>query len=126
MEKLRRQPLSDTSSKLQNTIKVAMRMLDNVIDINFYPTKEGEVANKKHRPVGLGIMGFHDALYELGYNFDSPEAIQFADENMEFISYYAILASTELAKEKGAYETFKGSKWDRGIAGNGHLCLSSP
>jgi ribonucleoside-diphosphate reductase alpha chain len=102
-------------SKLQQTIKTGMRMLDNVIDINFYPTIEGKISNFKHRPVGIGIMGFHDALYELGYDFDSEEAIQFSDENMEFISYYAILASVELAKEKGVYESFKGSKWDRGI-----------
>ncbi len=100
---------------LKDTIKLAMRMLDNVIDINYYPTIEGKVSNLKHRPVGLGIMGFHDALYELGINFDSMEALKFADENQEFISYYAILASTELAKERGAYSTFKGSKWDRGI-----------
>lgn len=100
---------------LKDTIKIAMRMLDNVIDINYYPTIEGKVSNLRHRPVGLGIMGFHDALYELGINFDSPEALRFADENQEFISYYAILASTDLAKERGAYQTFKGSKWDRGI-----------
>lgn len=100
---------------LEKTIKTAMRMLDNVIDINFYPTIEGKISNQKHRPVGLGIMGFHDALYELGINFDSPEALKFADENQEFISYHAILASVDLAKEKGAYSTFKNSKWDRGI-----------
>ncbi len=100
---------------LKDTIKLAMRMLDNVIDINYYPTNEGKVSNFRHRPVGLGVMGFHDALYELGINFDSAEALKFADENQEFISYYAILGSTELAKERGAYSTFKGSKWDRGI-----------
>lgn len=100
---------------LKETIAIAMRMLDNVIDINFYPTIEGKVSNLRHRPVGLGIMGFHDALYELGINFDSMEALKFADENQEFISYYAILASTQLAKERGAYSSFKGSKWDRGI-----------
>jgi ribonucleoside-diphosphate reductase alpha chain len=100
---------------LKNTIKVGMRMLDNVIDLNYYPTIEGKVSNLRHRPVGLGIMGFHDALYELGINFDSSEALKFADENQEFISYHAILSSVELAKERGAYETFKGSKWDRGI-----------
>ncbi len=100
---------------LKDTIKTAMRMLDNVIDLNYYPTIEGKVSNMRHRPVGLGIMGFHDALYELGINFDSAEALKFADENQEFISYYAILASTELAKERGAYQTFSGSKWDRGI-----------
>jgi ribonucleoside-diphosphate reductase alpha chain len=75
---------------LKNTVKVGMRMLDNVIDVNFYPVVEGETSNKRHRPVGLGIMGFHDALYEVGYGFDSPEALRFADENQEFISYHAI------------------------------------
>jgi ribonucleoside-diphosphate reductase alpha chain len=100
---------------LKETIHIAMRMLDNVIDINYYPTVEGKISNIRHRPVGLGIMGFHDALYELGINYDSKEALSFADENQEFISYHAILASTELAKERGAYSTFKGSKWDRGI-----------
>ncbi|MGA1048348.1 MAG: ribonucleoside-diphosphate reductase subunit alpha, partial [Minisyncoccia bacterium] len=96
-------------------VPIAIRMLDNVVDINFYPTKEGEVSNKRHRPIGLGIMGYHDALYQLDINFDSEEAVQFADSSMEVISYYAILASSQLAREKGAYETFKGSKWDRGI-----------
>ena len=96
-------------------VPIAIRMLDNVVDINFYPTKEGEVSNKKHRPIGLGIMGYHDALYQLDINFDSEEAVQFADSSMEVISYYAIFASSQLAREKGAYETFKGSKWDRGI-----------
>jgi ribonucleoside-diphosphate reductase alpha chain len=100
---------------MKSTIKTGMRMLDNVIDINLYPTIEGKVSNEKHRPVGLGLMGFHDALFELGYAFDSKEALKFADENMEFISYYAILGSTELAAERGAYATFKGSKWDRDI-----------
>lgn len=100
---------------MESTIKTAMRMLDNVIDSNLYPTIEGKTSNFRHRPVGLGIMGFHDALYELGINFDSPEALRFADENQEFISYHAILGSVELAKERGAYSTFKNSKWDRGI-----------
>jgi ribonucleoside-diphosphate reductase alpha chain len=101
---------------LKETIHIAMRMLDNVIDINYYPTVEGKISNIRHRPVGLGIMGFHDALYELGINYDSKEALSFADENQEFISYHAILASTELAKERGAYSTFKGSKWDTNIS----------
>ena len=96
-------------------VPIAIRMLDNVVDINFYPTKEGEVSNKRHRPIGLGIMGYHDALYQLDINFDSEGAVQFADYSMEVISYYAILASSQLAQEKGAYETFRGSKWDRGI-----------
>jgi ribonucleoside-diphosphate reductase alpha chain len=85
------------------------------IDNNFYPTPEGKTANFKHRPVGLGTMGFHDALYELGYSFDSAEALRFADENQEFIAYHSILASSELANERGVYESYKGSKWDRGI-----------
>jgi ribonucleoside-diphosphate reductase alpha chain len=90
-------------------------MLDNVIDICYYPTTEAKTSNLRHRPVGLGIMGYHDALFILNIQFDSQEALKFADENMEMISYYAILASTELAKERGPYETFKGSKWDRGL-----------
>ncbi len=100
---------------LARTIKTAVRMLDNVIDINFYPTIEAKNSNLKHRPVGLGIMGFQDALYKLDINFDSPEAIDFSDRSMEMISYYAILSSSVLAKEKGTYSTYKGSKWDRNI-----------
>jgi ribonucleoside-diphosphate reductase alpha chain len=100
---------------IARVVPIAIRMLDNVIDINFYPTKEGEVSNKRHRPIGLGIMGYHDALYQLDINFDTEEAVEFADYSMEAISYYSILASSQLAQEKGAYESFKGSKWDRGI-----------
>jgi ribonucleoside-diphosphate reductase alpha chain len=100
---------------LKDTVITAMRMLDNVIDLNYYPTVESKNSNMKHRPVGLGIMGYQDALYSISKNFDSKEALDFSDEIMEFISYYAILASSELAKERGVYETFKGSKWDRGI-----------
>lgn len=100
---------------LQETIKTAMRMLDNVIDINFYPTDEARNSNFKHRPVGLGVMGLQDALYKLRLPFAGQKTIEFMDQTMEFVSYYAILSSSELAKEKGAYETFKGSKWDRGI-----------
>ncbi len=95
--------------------RVAMRMLDNVIDLNYYPTEDAKRSNMRHRPVGLGVRGYHDALYMLGIHFDTPEAVAFADESMEVVSYYAILASSELAKERGAYETFKGSKWDRDI-----------
>ena len=98
-----------------STIKTAMRMLDNVIDINFYPTIEAKNSNFRHRPVGLGVMGFHDALYKLNINFDSEQAVIFSDESMEIISYNAILASSELARERGAYESYKGSKWDRGM-----------
>ncbi|MBN8549774.1 MAG: ribonucleoside-diphosphate reductase subunit alpha [Deltaproteobacteria bacterium] len=97
------------------TVKTAVRMLDNVIDINFYPTVEAKTANLRHRPIGLGLMGFQDALYKLNFSYASPEAVRFADESMEVISYYAILASTELARERGSYSTFKGSKWDRGL-----------
>ena len=101
--------------KVKDTVAIAMRMLDNVIDLNFYPTKEARNSNMKHRPVGLGVMGFQDALYELGIDFDSDASVQFADRSMEVVSYAAILGSTELAKERGAYGSFEGSKWDRGI-----------
>jgi ribonucleoside-diphosphate reductase alpha chain len=100
---------------LKSTVRTAIRMLDNVIDINFYPTPEARTANLRHRPVGLGLMGFQDALYKKGVSYASPEAVEFADESMEMISYYAILASSEVASEKGAYETYQGSKWDRGL-----------
>lgn len=101
--------------KLKETIMTAIRMLDNVIDINYYPTIESQNANQRHRPIGLGLMGFQDALYILNMSYASPEAVQFSDESMEAISYYAILASIELAKEKGTYSTYRGSKWDRGM-----------
>ena len=100
---------------MENTIKSAMRMLDNVIDISFYPIPEAKHSNLKHRPVGLGIMGLQDVFYELDLNFDSDAAVQFSDKLMEFVSYHAVLSSTYLAEEKGAYETFKGSKWDRNL-----------
>ena len=101
--------------RLTRTVKLAMRMLDNVIDINFYPTDEARNSNLKHRPVGLGLMGFQDALYQLDIPFQSPEALRLADETMELISHNAILASSELAGERGAYPSYKGSKWDRGV-----------
>ena len=101
--------------KIKETVDIAMRMLDNVIDLNFYPTVEARNSNMKHRPVGLGVMGFHDALYELDIDFASEECVAFSDTSMEQIAYYAILASSDLARERGAYESFKGSKWDRGI-----------
>lgn len=101
--------------KLAATLRTAVRMLDNVIDINFYPTKEAKTANSLHRPIGLGLMGFQDALYILNISYASHEAVAFADTCMETISYYAILASSELAKERGVYESYKGSKWDRGF-----------
>jgi len=100
---------------LSKTVRTAIRMLDNVIDINFYPTIEAKNSNLRHRPIGLGIMGFQDALFKLRVPFDSPSALEFSDRSMEIVSYYAILASSELAKERGAYSSFKGSKWDRGI-----------
>ena len=100
--------------RLAKTIKTAMRMLDNVIDINFYPTEEAKYSNSKHRPVGLGVMGFQDALYMQKISYASHEAVTFADRCQEMISYYAILYSSELAKERGAYSSYKGSKWDRG------------
>ncbi|MEK6914577.1 MAG: ribonucleoside-diphosphate reductase subunit alpha [Nanoarchaeota archaeon] len=100
---------------IEKTINTAVRMLDNVIDINFYPVPEARNSNLKHRPIGLGLMSFQDALYKLNINFDSKEAVEFADKSMELISYYAILASSKLAKEKGFYESYKGSKWDRNI-----------
>ncbi|OGZ04767.1 MAG: ribonucleoside-diphosphate reductase subunit alpha [Candidatus Lloydbacteria bacterium RIFCSPHIGHO2_01_FULL_41_20] len=100
---------------IKETTMTAMRMLDNVIDVNFYPTEDARLSNMNHRPVGLGIMGFHDALYMMDINFDSDRAVDFADKSMELISYHSILASTLLAKERGAYSTFKGSKWDRNI-----------
>ncbi len=100
---------------MKSTITTGMRMLDNVIDINFYPTPEAHHSNAQHRPVGLGLMGYHDALFKLGIPYSSDEQVEFADRSMEVISYYAILASSQLAREKGAYSTYKGSKWDRGI-----------
>jgi ribonucleoside-diphosphate reductase alpha chain len=102
-------------NKLAATIHVAIRSLDNVIDLNFYPTKEAKTSNLRHRPVGMGLQGFQDMLYMLGMDFDSQKAVEFSDELMEFISYHAILGSSKLAKEKGTYESYKGSKWDRGI-----------
>jgi ribonucleoside-diphosphate reductase alpha chain len=104
-------------------VPVAMRMLDNVIDVNFYPTEKTKASNMKHRPVGLGLRGLQDALYKLNLNFDSDEAVRFSDESMECISYHTILASALLAKERGTYETYKGSKWDRGIFPNDTIAL---
>ncbi|MFK4204956.1 ribonucleoside-diphosphate reductase subunit alpha [Acinetobacter junii] len=101
--------------KLARTIKTAVRMLDNVIDINYYAVPQAKNSNLKHRPVGMGIMGFQDALYEMGIAYGSDAAVDFADESMEVISYYAIQTSSDLALERGAYSTFKGSLWDQGI-----------
>ncbi|EER61045.1 ribonucleoside-diphosphate reductase, alpha subunit [Acidovorax delafieldii 2AN] len=101
--------------KLKKTITVAMRMLDNVIDINYYAVKKARDSNLRHRPVGLGVMAFQDSLYELRIPYASQEAVEFADQSMEAICYYAYWASTELARERGRYSSYKGSLWDRGI-----------
>lgn len=101
--------------KLQRTVSTAMRMLDNVIDINYYAVKKARDSNLRHRPVGLGLMGFQDALYELRIPYASQEAVQFADESMEAICYHAYWASTELARERGRYSSYKGSLWDKGV-----------
>lgn len=103
------------TEKLERTIKTAVRMLDNVIDINYYSVPQAENSNLKHRPVGMGIMGFQDALYTQRIPYGSEEALTFADRSMEVISYYAIKASTDLAEERGTYESYKGSLWDQGI-----------
>jgi ribonucleoside-diphosphate reductase alpha chain len=103
------------TQRLQTTIRTAMRMLDNVININYYPTVEARAANLRHRPVGLGMMAFQDALHKLGISYASQQAIEFADRSMEIISYYAISASAELAAERGPYSSYQGSKWQRGI-----------
>ena len=101
--------------QLKSSVTTAIRMLDNVIDINYYPVPQAENSNKKHRPIGLGLMGFQDALYKLGISYDSEEAVEFADKSMELISYFAIEASCALAEERGTYESYKGSLWDNGI-----------
>lgn len=101
--------------KLQKTIATAMRMLDNVIDINYYPVEKARTSNLRHRPVGLGMMAFQDALYEMKIPYASEAAVEFADISTEAICYYAYWASSELAKERGSYSTFKGSLWDQGI-----------
>ena len=100
---------------LADTVELAIRMLDNVIDINFYPTVEAQTSNLKHRPIGLGQMGFQDALFATGISFADPEALDFANEVTERIAYHAILGSSKLARERGAYQTYRGSKWERGI-----------
>ena len=102
-------------AKLLKTITTAMRMLDNVIDINYYAVKKARDANMRHRPVGLGLMGFQDSLYALRIPYASEAAVQFADESMEAIAYYAYWASTELARERGQYASYKGSLWDKGV-----------
>ncbi len=100
---------------LKETITVAIRALDNVIDINFYPTEAAKTANSRHRPIGLGVMGLQNALYKKGLAFASDAAVDFNDEFMEAIAYYAYNASSDLAAEQGTYSSYKGSKWDRGL-----------
>ena len=102
-------------AKLQRTVHTAVRMLDNVIDINYYSVPQARNSNLKHRPVGLGIMGFQDALYLQHIAYGSDAAVEFADRSMEAVSYFAIQASCDLADERGAYETFEGSLWSKGI-----------
>lgn len=101
--------------KIENTVNTAMRMLDNVIDYNYYSVDKAAKSNQLHRPVGLGLMGFHDALFKLSIPYASEKAVEFADRSMEAISYYTIKASTDLAEEKGVYPTYEGSLWSKGI-----------
>ena len=101
--------------KLRETVRIAVRALDNVIDINFYPTEAARCSNQRHRPIGLGVMGLQNALFQRDICFGSKEAVDFNDEFMEAIAYYAYEASSDLAKERGAYSTYDGSKWSRGL-----------
>ena len=103
------------AEKLKRTISTGMRMLDNVIDINYYSVPQARRSNLQHRPVGMGIMGFQDALYQLGIPYSSEAAIAFADNSMEMVSYFAIGASTDLAEERGTYASYQGSLWSQGI-----------
>ena len=100
---------------LAETIAIQMRMLDNVIDLNFYPTQEAEKSNLKHRPIGAGSMGWHDVFHAYGISYSSKDAVKFSDELYEFISYHCILNSSKIAKEKGAYSTYEGSLWSKGV-----------
>jgi len=110
-------------AKLKKTVATAMRMLDNVIDINYYAVKKARDSNLRHRPVGLGIMGFQDCLYQLRVPYASAEAVAFADRSMEAVCYFAYWASTELAAERGRYSSYRGSLWDRGILPQDSLAL---
>ena len=101
--------------KLRKTVRIAVRLLDNVIDLNYYPIPQARNSNLRHRPIGLGIMGFHDALYIKKIPYASNEAVEFADEFQELVSYFAIDASADLARERGSYESFTGSDWSKGI-----------
>ncbi|NCT57596.1 MAG: ribonucleoside-diphosphate reductase subunit alpha [Legionella sp.] len=102
-------------AKLKQTVKTAIQMLDNVIDINYYSVPQARNSNLKHRPIGLGMMGFQDALYMLGIDYASEEAVEFADISMELVSYYAITASSDLAKARGSYQSYEGSLWSQGV-----------
>jgi len=110
-------------AKLQRTIVTAMRMLDNVIDINYYAVGKARNSNLKHRPVGMGIMGFQDCLHVLRIPYGSKDAVEFADRSMETVAYYGYMASTELAEERGRYSSYRGSLWDRGILPQDTLAL---
>src|SRR5450759_301892 len=110
-------------AKLQRTIATAMRMLDNVIDINYYAVDKARNSNLKHRPVGMGIMGFQDCLHVLRIPYGSKEAVEFADRSMEAVAYYGYMASTKLAEERGRYSSYRGSLWDRGILPQDTLAL---
>jgi ribonucleoside-diphosphate reductase alpha chain len=101
--------------KLRATVRTAIRMLDNVIDINYYSVPQAEQSNMRHRPIGLGVMGFQDALYKIDVSYASEGAVSFADQSMEAVSYFAIEASSELAAERGAYSSYEGSLWSQGI-----------
>ena len=101
--------------KLRETIQIAIRALDNVIDINFYPTEAARNANMRHRPIGMGVMGLHNTLMKKDIPFASQEAVEFNDEFMEAVAYYAYEASSDLAEERGTYQSYQGSKWDRGL-----------
>ncbi len=103
------------TKKLEKTIRVAIRMLDNVIDANYYSVPQARNSNLKHRPIGLGIMGFQDALHELNICYESNQAVDFADLSTEYLSYFAISASSDLAKERGSYASFEGSLWSKGV-----------
>jgi len=101
--------------KLRDTIRTAVRALDNVIDVNFYPTDAAKTSNMRHRPIGLGVMGLQNSLFTKNIPFSSQQAVEFNDEFMEAICYYAYEASSDLASERGTYSSFPGSKWDRGL-----------
>lgn len=116
-------PAGVDEAAFAQTIKTAMRMLDNVIDINFYPTKEAKHSNLKHRPTGLGMMGFQDALFIMDIPYSSQQALEFADYVAELYSYNAILASSQLAQERGVYSSYNGSKWDRGLLPHDTIAL---